>query len=43
LILAKSSIIGKSKNRRRTAVGFYNFSRAPLLINVKRNATLQRK
>jgi hypothetical protein len=44
LRLAKSGILGKNKNRRRTAEDVYNFPLLlRLLININRNAALQRK
>jgi hypothetical protein len=36
-------MVGKSKNRRRTAERFKNFPKLRLLINVNRNAAVQRK
>jgi hypothetical protein len=44
LNLAKSGKIGKSENKKRAAEHFKNFSQLlRLLINVSRNAPLQRK
>jgi hypothetical protein len=44
LILTKSGMVGKSKNRKRAAEHFKNISQLlRLLINVNRNMPLQRK